>query len=54
MEEGRIVRNSHLNSEWGDEEIEGEIPFVKGKKFGIQIRTSGDSFTVLVRGIWVF
>jgi len=48
------VTNFYLNDQWGDEEIEGEFPFVQGRKFGIQILTSNEGYTVFVKGISVF
>lgn len=48
FEENRIVRNTMIEDKWGDEEREGQTPFVLGYEFGLEILVREDDYCVYV------
>ncbi|KAJ8966147.1 hypothetical protein NQ314_003710 [Rhamnusium bicolor] len=46
--ENCVVRNSMIDSKWGEEEKDGENPFVKGQEFNLRIETTEDAFLIYV------
>lgn len=46
FDEGCIVRNSRLNESWGDEERDGDNPFVPGEPFLLSITANVDGYAV--------
>ncbi|KFM67265.1 beta-galactoside-binding lectin, partial [Stegodyphus mimosarum] len=51
FDEGAVVRNSKLDEAWGDEERDGENPFVPGEPFLITVTPTVDGYEVEVNGI---
>ncbi|XP_050309364.1 tectonin beta-propeller repeat-containing protein isoform X2 [Anthonomus grandis grandis] len=43
-----VVRNSMTDGKWDKEEKEGQIPFVRGQEFKLQIESTEDAFCLIV------
>ncbi|XP_054717647.1 galectin-6-like [Uloborus diversus] len=50
FDEGVVVRNSRLDESWGDEEREGDYPFVAGESFLLAVTAGVDGYEVEVNG----
>ena len=50
FDEKVVVRNSHIDGEWGVEERDGSFPFQQGEEFAVAIICTQDTFEITVDG----
>ncbi|KAL4647211.1 galectin-9 [Arapaima gigas] len=54
FDENTVVRNSHMNNQWGPEERQGGLPFQRGQPFAVTILCDPQAFQVLLNGALKF